>query len=314
LGGNGKSDWLWLVYVLLFLMGTANAFDGPANQAIVTQLVPPTVFGNAVTWNSSVMQIALVAGPALGGWFYALFGQAFFVFLIVAAIRFVSTLLVFFMRPQIDHIEKTGLSWKTMAAGLRYVFQKRIILGTISLDLFAVLLGGAVALMPIYANDILKVGPTGLGILRAAPSVGAALMAIILAHLPPLKRAGNTMLWCVALFGVATIFFGISRNFIFSLGCLAVLGAADMISVVVRHVLVQVQTPPAMRGRVSAINLIFIGASNELGEFESGLTAAWFGVVPAVIIGGVGTLAVVGVWAWRFPEIREFKRLDTSGT
>jgi MFS family permease len=166
--------------------------------------------------------------------------------------------------------------------------------------------------MPIYANEILKVGPSGLGILRAAPAVGAGFTALGLAYLPPLRRAGTTMFLCVALFGIFTILFGISTNFIFSLFCLFILGAADMVSVVIRGVLVQIKTPPVMRGKVSAVNLVFIGASNEIGEFESGLTAAWFGVVPAVVIGGIGTLIVVGLWAWRFPELRQYKRLEDS--
>ena len=187
-------------------------------------------------------------------------------------------------------------------------------MGIISLDLFAVLLGGAVALLPVFANDILHVGPSGFGILRAAPAIGAAVMAIALAHLPPIRRAGPVLLMSIAVFGAATILFGLSRHFVLSVMCLCILGAADMISVVIRGVLVQLKTPPAMRGRVSAVNLIFIGASNELGEFESGLTAHWFGVVPAVLIGGVGTLAIVALWARRFPEIRHYGELDEPHT
>ena len=298
---------LTILYGLLVLLGTANAFDGPASQSIVTQLVPPEKFGKAVAWNSSVMQMAFIAGPALGGWFYALSGRVVFVLAVVALLRLGSVWFVARIHPRTDHIEPSELSWTNLMAGIRYVFRARAILGAISLDLFAVLFGGVVALLPIYANDILQVGPSGLGFLRAAPSVGASLVAIVLAQRPALKKPGMTMLWCVALFGLATVFFAVSHHFIFSLVCLVVMGAADMVSVVIRGILVQVETPPAMRGRVSAVNFIFIGASNELGEFESGLTASWFGVVPAAVIGGLGTLAVVSLWAMRFPELRRYR-------
>lgn len=305
-----KQGNLILLYALLFSMGVANTYGAPASQAYVTQLVPEGNFSNAVAWNSSSMQIAFVAGPALGGWLYGLSKNAASVLLIVGIVWIVSSSLLLPLSPKRDHIEKAGFSWETVLAGIRYVFQKRVILAAISLDLFAVLLGGAVALLPVFANDILKVGPMGLGLMRSAPAAGAAVVAIVLAFLPPMRQAGKKMFFCVALFGAATILFGISQNFILSLGCLAVLGGADMVSVVIRHVLVQAKTPPAMRGRVSAVNLIFIGASNELGEFESGLTAAWFGTVPAVVVGGLGTLAVVGFWMTRFPELRDFDRLD----
>ncbi len=300
----------WILYALLLLMGTANAFDGPASQSIVPDLVPPEHFHNAVTWGSSIMQAAFIAGPALGGWLYALFGKAIFVFVAVAFIRFASIVLIAKIKTR--SLSSQGeitahLLSKSLFAGLHYVWKTKIILGTISLDLFAVLLGGAVALMPIFANDILHVGPAGLGMLRAAPSVGAAVMAISIAYLPPMKRSGLVLLWCVGIFGVMTIIFGLSKNIMISLVALILMGGVDMVSVVIRGVLVQTQTPPAMRGRVSAVNLVFIGASNELGEFESGLTAAWFGVIPSVILGGLGTLAVVGLWAWKFPEIRTYK-------
>lgn len=303
---------LHVLYSLLFLMGAATAFGSPASQAIVTQLVPSEDFGNAVTWNSSSFQIAFIIGPVLGGWLYAFSQSAFFVLSVVGVVWLLSTFLLWPIRPRRDHIEKTELSWESVMAGLRYVIKTKIILGVISLDLFAVLLGGATALMPFFANDILKVGPSGLGFLRAAPAVGAATMAIAMAYRPPMKRAGKTMLACVAIFGLSTLAFGLSRNFAFSMICLVVLGAVDMVSVVIRHVLVQVKTPPAMRGRVSAVNLIFIGASNELGEFESGLTAGWFGTVPAVVLGGLGTLAVVGFWSWKFPELRNDSSLKET--
>lgn len=303
---------LALLYFLLFIMGCANAFDGPANHAIVSELVPDHHFSNAVTWNSTVMQSALVAGPALGGWLCAFGGDVVFVFYIIAVIRICGIILISVIRSGGMPVPSEAMSWQGLLMGIRYVYKRKIILGTISLDLFAVLLGGAVALLPIYANDILNVGPAGLGFLRAAPSIGGAILAIILAFYPPLKNAGKTMLICVVLFGVATIFFGLSRHFILSMVCLLIAGGADMVSVIVRGVVVQMQTPPEMRGRVSAVNLVFIGASNELGEFESGLTAQWFGVVPSVVIGGVGTLFVVALWTLLFPQIRRYKRLDGS--
>ena len=301
---------LSLLYALLFLMGMANAFDGPASQSIVPQLVTTEHFSNAVTWNASTMQTALIAGPAVGGWIYGVSGKALTVFYVVALLRLISAFLVAMIKSRTAKLDRSVVSLETLLAGIRYVYQKKIILGAISLDLFAVLLGGAVALLPIYANEILKVGPSGLGMLRAAPALGAALMAMSLTYLPPFKKAGKAMFICVAIFGLATICFGISKNFHLSLLFLFILGASDMISVVIRGVLVQIKTPDAMRGRVSAVNLVFIGASNELGEFESGLTASWFGVIPAVILGGVGTLAVVALWAWKFPDLRKFKRID----
>ena len=194
--------------------------------------------------------------------------------------------------------------------GLRYIWNNKLILGTISLDLFAVLLGGAVALLPVYARDILRAGPSGLGILRSAPGVGAIIMAIFVARWPLRRRAGAAMLWCVFGFGICTIVFGLSRNLPLSLAALAIMGACDMVSVIVRHTLVQLGTPNEMRGRVSAVNMVFIGASNEVGQFESGITAQWFGTVPAVVLGGVGTLVVVALWSVLFPVLR---RVDELG-
>ena len=258
------------------------------------------------------MQMAFIVGPAAAGWLYAFSNRATTVLYVVAAMRLASVVLVYVIRNKTEHLDPSLMNWKTLLAGIRFVWEKKIILGTISLDLFAVLLGGAVALLPVYANDILKVGASGLGMLRAAPALGAAIMAVSMAYLPPLRRAGATMLACVAVFGTATVLFAISKNFYFSLFCLFVLGSSDMVSVVIRGVLVQIKTPHEMRGRVSAVNLIFIGASNELGEFESGLTASLFGTVPAVVIGGLGTLTVVALWNWFFPEIRRFKRLEEA--
>ena len=213
-------------------------------------------------------------------------------------------------RDEDRKVGEESTTLRTLFAGVRYVWHEKIVLGCISLDLFAVLLGGAVALLPVYARDILHVGPLGLGFLRTAPAVGAASMGAVLAYNPLRKKAGDTMLVAVAIFGVATIVFGVSRSFAFSLGALAVAGAADMVSVVIRLTLVQLSTPPAMRGRVSAVNMAFINASNELGEFESGITAALWGAVPAVLVGGIGTCVVVSLWAWLFPELRKLEQLS----
>lgn len=301
---------IWLLFLLILILGTAYTFDGPASHAIVPHLVSPEHFSNAITWNSWVFQLAVISGPALGGWIYGVGGNTVHNLIVVLLMRLCSFLFIVTMKTRPSQREKESLGWSSMMAGLKYVYREKIILGTISLDLFAVLLGGAVALLPIYANDILKVGPAGLGWMRSAPAFGAALIALLLAYLPPMKHAGKTMLGCVAVFGMATIVFGISKNIWLSLSMLFIMGAFDMVSVVIRGVVVQVQTPPTMRGRVSAVNLIFIGASNELGEFESGLAASLFGVVPSVILGGLGTLGVVALWSWKFPEIRRYKSLD----
>src|SRR5262245_25391799 len=300
------------IYALVFLTGTAQAFDAPTSQAIVPGLVPPLHFSNAVKWNTSIFQLGFIVGPMLAGLVYSWFCLVNEFLYVVAAMRLTSCFLVAAMNYRNDIVKKSVMTWNSLMAGLRYIFEKRILLGTLSLDLFAVFLGGAVALLPVYANDILGVGAKGLGVLRAAPAIGAALTAAALAYLPPMKRAGTTMLICVGLFGVFTIFFGISKNFYLSIVCLFILGAADMVSVVIRGVLVTIKTPNEMRGRVSAVNLIFIGASNELGEFESGLTASWFGTVPAVVLGGAGTLAVVGLWSWLFPDLRNYDKLEDA--
>ncbi|HVH88945.1 MAG TPA: MFS transporter, partial [Terriglobales bacterium] len=217
------------------------------------------------------------------------------------------------MHVRTGRMEKKDVSLETLLAGVRYVWQEKIILGSISLDLFAVLLGGAVALLPVYAQDILHIGPRGLGLLRSMPAAGATVMAVIVAYRPLRRRSGALMFIAVAIFGIATIVFGFSRSVAVSLVALFVVGASDMISVVVRSTLVQVATPPAMRGRVSAVNLLFIGASNELGQFESGITAQWFGAMQAVVLGGIGTLIVVGAWARFFPELRNMDRLIPLG-
>jgi MFS family permease len=302
-----------LLYVVLVLLGVARAFAGPAAQSLVTHLVPSEHLSSAVALNSTIFQVATIIGPALGGLLYgAVHAQGVYVacaLMIGAAAAFLSS-----MEVRTGRMEHAAGSWGRLVAGVRYVWQRKVLLGAISLDLFAVLLGGAVALLPIFAQDLLHTGPWGLGLLRSAPAVGAAGMALVLALFPLRRQAGVTMLFCVALFGLATVVFGLSRHLWLSLACLVVLGAADMVSVVIRLTLVQLATPPEMRGRVSAVNMVFVGASNELGEFESGLTAEWFGAARAVVLGGVGTLLVVGLWAWRFPELRQVTRVDEVGS
>ena len=307
LGGEGP---VWPIYLLTFVIGAARAFANPASQALVPNLVPTEHFGNAVAWNSSVWQTATIIGPAAGGLLYAL-GPA--VVFGAAAVCFGLTLLLLAgISPRPGGARREPVSWASLVAGIGFIRSRPAILGAISLDLFAVLLGGATALLPIYARDILHTGPWGLGLLRSMPAVGAVLMAMLLAHRPLARRSGRRMFQAVALFGLATIGFGLSRSMPLSLLCLFVLGAADMVSVFVRQTLVQVETPDAMRGRVAAVNSVFIGASNELGEFESGVLASLLGAVGAVVLGGLGTLLVAGLWARWFPALRDRDRLIAS--
>jgi MFS family permease len=299
---GGRS--VYPIYAVLVLMGIVRSFSAPVSRALLPQLVPEKIFANAVAWASGIYQSAIVLGPSLGGIVYAVSrGPA-----VVYALSLIAALAAALsaLEIKVTSLPRSlePVSWKTMLAGFHYIWREKLILGAISLDLFAVLLGGAVALLPVYAGEILKTGPWGLGILRSAPAAGAAAMAIFIAHKPLGRRAGSTMLWCVAGFGVATILFGLSHSLVVSLVALFVVGATDMVSVIVRQMLIQVGTPDEMRGRVNAVDVIFVGASNELGQFESGLTAQWFGAVRAVVLGGVGTLVVTGLWAWCFPELR----------
>lgn len=298
---------VWPVFAVMALYGSARAFMMPASQAIVINLVPAERFGNAVALSSSTYHVAVILGPTLGGLLYLAGPQT--VYAIVAGLLGLSALLVLLIRT--DRKAAAGrepASWHTLLEGLRFVRAKPIVLGAISLDLFAVLFGGAVALLPVYARDILHIGPHGLGLLRTAPAVGAALTAVVLAWWPISRQVGRWMFGGVALFGAATVVFGLSHNFYLSLLALFLIGAGDMVSVYIRHMLVQLETPDAIRGRVSAVNSVFIGASNELGEFESGITAAWFGLVPAVVIGGGATLAITLLWIWLFPPLRRIDR------
>jgi MFS family permease len=293
-----------LIYVVLVLIGVVRSFNSTASRAILPQLVPPLHFPNAVAWNASIFQAATILGPSFGGIVYAAFAgpEAVYVIAMVTAIG--ATIASFRIRPEVKPRPREPMTFKTVFAGLHYIWNKKLILGAISLDLFAVLLGGAVALLPVYAREILHTGPWGLGLLRTAPGVGAAVMAVSLAHWPLRGKSGKTLLWAVAGFGIFTIIFGLSRSLTISLIALFLLGASDMISVIIRATLTQLATPDEMRGRVTAVDMIFIGTSNEFGQFESGVTAQWFGTVPAVVLGGVGTLIVIALWAWWFPELR----------
>lgn len=301
---------VFLVYSCLVLMGIGRAFLKPASDALMWQLIPTNVYTNAATWNSSTFQLASVIGPALGGFGIALFGNATGVYIIAAIAAFSCLVLVVAIKEPKTTLDKEPISFKALAAGAEFVWQNKIMFAAITLDLFAVLFGGAVALLPIYAKDILHVGPVELGYLQAAPSIGALIMAVSLVYLPPMRKAGPALLWSVVGFGVATIIFGLSRWVWLSILMLALTGALDSISVVIRHTLVQIKTPDHLRGRVSAINSVFISASNELGGFESGLAAALFGPVMSVVGGGVATILVVVAVAAIWPEIRKLGSLQ----
>jgi MFS family permease len=300
------------IFSIVALVGVGQAFLGAASQSLVPFLVSKEEFPRAVAWSSSTFEIATIAGPAIGGFLYA-FGPAC-VYAVSAGCYACSVLLISRIRVHLRVAAPAKPGFEGILTGLRFVFSRPTILGAISLDLFAVLFGGATALLPIYARDILGVGPWGLGLLRSAPAVGAAAVAFVLAQRPLARRAGARMLICVALFGCLTVVFGLSRSFLLSLAALAGLGAADMVSVVVRQTLVQINTPDDKRGRVSAVSTLFVGASNQLGEFESGVTAALLGAVPAAVLGGIGTIVVVIIWALIFPPLRKVDRLDAVPT
>ncbi len=301
---------LLLIYLCLLGIGVARSFNDPATSTLLPQTVPPSVFASAATWSSSSWQLASIIGPALAGFVIAVLNQpaVIYVFDAVAAIVFLVLVALIKGRPLALSPKTTTL--ESLAEGMRFIRRTKVILAAITLDMFAVLLGGAVALLPVYATDILKVGANGLGLMRAAPSIGALVIAIAMAHFPPLKHAGKTLLLAVAGFGVATIIFGLSTSFWLSIAMLAILGGLDNISVVIRGTLLLTLTPDEMRGRISAVNSIFIGASNELGSFESGWTAALFGTIPSVVLGGIGTVLVVLAATKIWPEMRELKTLE----
>ncbi|MDQ2711324.1 MAG: MFS transporter [Acidobacteriota bacterium] len=297
------------LYGVLLLNGVVRAFNAPASQAFVPRLVSEQHFPNAVAWSASIFQTATIAGPMAGGLLYGFSGNPVPVYCCAAFAYFAGFLAISGIQLRIALPAQGAASLSMVLDGFRFIWQNKFILGAISLDLFAVLLGGAVALLPVYAREILKIGAVGLGILRSAPGVGAVLVSIVVAHWPLHRRAGPIMLWCIFGFGLSTVVFGISHNFWLSLAMLFLTGATDTISVIVRSTMTQLGTPDRMRGRVSAVNMVFIGASNEVGQFESGLTAQWFGTVPAVVLGGIGTMLVVGLWSWFFPSLRNLDRL-----
>jgi MFS family permease len=301
------------IYGVIVLLGVVRSFNGPVGRALLPQLVREEHFQNAVAWHSTIFQAATILGPSLGGLIYAFFRGPSAVYATSLACACVAIACTTQVKLAATARVREPVNLKTVLAGVSYIWNHKIVLGSISLDLFAVLLGGAVALLPVYAREILHIGPWGVGILRSAPAVGAAAMAILIAHRPLKSRVGVTMLWCVGAFGAFTIIFGLSHSLIISLVALIFVGASDMVSVVIRATLVQVATPDAMRGRVNAVDMIFIGASNELGQFESGLAAHWFGTVPSVVIGGIGTILVTGLWAWFFPALRKTENLLGEG-
>jgi MFS family permease len=301
-----------IIYLLLFIGAAVRTFSWAARSSFFPTLVPRDAFANAVTWNSSVFQIGSVAGPAIGGFIVAHIGfpVVYMIDAITAFSFFLFVLPIPRAKHRADHGEQTA--WSGLMAGIKFVFSRNVILATITLDLFAVLLGGATALLPIFADQILHCGPIGLGWMRAAPAIGAFATAVGVAYLPPMRQAGKTLLWCVTGFGLATIIFGLSKVLWLSMGVLFIAGALDSVSVIVRGSIVQLITPDEMRGRVSAVNNIFIGTSNEFGALESGLTAALFGPVLSVVAGGIGTILAVFGAAWKWPEIRKIGALDKT--
>ncbi len=300
---------VWPIYAVIFASGVARSFLQPSRQALGAELVPRELYPNAVAWRSSTWQLAAVVGPAVGGLLYG-FAGATTAYAVDAALMVAALAALGAVRHRAAPLVTTGESvLESLAVGIRFVRGQRILLGALTLDLLSVLFGGATALLPIFASDVLKVGPEGLGLLRAAPSVGAVLTSVALAHWPPFRRTGRTLLTCVAAFGLSMIGFGLSRSFPLSLALLALSGSVDMVSVVVRSTLLQVLTPEAMLGRVSSVNQIFIGSSNEIGAFESGVAARLLGTVPSVVLGGTVTLLVVAATALRVPELRKLTKI-----
>jgi len=302
-----------LIFVCLLMIGTARAFVAPAKGSILPQLLPADKFSNAVTWNSSGFHLASVAGPAAGGLLIGWLKGVTWIYVIdvLAASYFVAVICTIRL-PAVPPVRASTTALRELMAGFTFVGRNQIILGAMTLDMVAVLLGGATTLLPVYARDILEVGPAGLGWMRAAPAIGALVTAVLMAHRPPMSQAGRALLWSVAGFGVSTIVFGYSQNYVLSLVMLFLTGAFDNVSVVIRHTLVQTLTPNAIRGRVSAVNGLFIGVSNELGGFESGLVAHFFGTVISVVSGGLGTIATVILTAVFLPRLRDYGRLGSA--
>ncbi|MBB4291822.1 MFS family permease [Rhizobium leguminosarum] len=296
------------VFAVLLIFGIERAFMSPAVQSLAPNLVPEEALSNAIAWNSSSWQLAAISGPVLGGLLYGV--SASTAYTVAVIFSMLGAALLYMIPKPVQKTTGETKSWAMILGGFSFIRAEKVVLGAISLDLFAVLLGGATALMPIFARDILTLGPWGLGLLRAAPGLGAIVMAIFLAAYPLKHRAGVYMFIGVALFGVGTIIFGVSTNTEVSIAALALMGAADMVSVYVRESLIALWTPDQLRGRVNAVNMVFVGASNELGEFRAGTMASIFGAVPAVVIGGIGTLAVAAIWASSFPKLRRIDALD----
>lgn len=302
------STQVWPVFVAMILAGAARAFSMPTSQAMTPNLVPREVFPKAVAFNSVSMEIATIVGPSLGGVLYLLGPHV--VYGVGFAMGIVVVVLVYSIKPVHAAVSTDASVSADLLGGLRFVMNRPVVLGAISLDLFAVLFGGATALLPAYASDILHIGPAGLGTLRTAPGIGAALTALVVGVWPIDRHVGRWMFAGVALFGLSTIVFGLSHSFVVSLVALTLLGAGDTISVFIRGILVQLETPDAIRGRVSAVSSMFIGASNQLGEFESGVTARWFGLIPAVVLGGMATLVVVATYTRLFPQLRKMDQFN----
>lgn len=305
--GIESSYW---IFAAAFCIGSVRAFQGPALQSLLPNLVGLDLLPKAIALGSASRQFATIAGPALGGLLFL--GGTTFVYASSGLLFIIAFTQIFSINYVEQARQNTPVSWKVLTAGIQFIWQRKVVLGAISLDLFSVLLGGATALLPIYAEQILHVGAVGLGFLRAGPAIGALFLAVYLSRYPLQKNAGRTMFICVAIFGITTLIFGLSEWFLVSMVALIIMGAADMVSVVIRSTLVQLQTPNDMRGRVGAVNSIFIGASNQLGEFESGVTAEWLGVVPAVVAGGIGTLLVVAMWFKLFPELYAWGKVEPS--
>jgi MFS family permease len=305
---NAKAHEVWPIFGILIVLGTARAFWNPAAQSLAPNLVPPEALANAITTNMSAWQFASIAGPAAGGLLYGIAPSvAFGTGAVLLVIAMVSVLMI--SKPQ-QRESHQATSLETMLAGFRYIFSNKVVLGAISLDMFAVLMGGAVALLPIYAKDILHAGPQELGLLRAAPGVGAIAMALLLTRFPIRDHAGKLLFLFVGLFGAFTVLFGLSTTVWISVPALALVGASDMVSVTIRETIMQLWTPEEVRGRVNAVNSVFIGASNELGEFRAGTVAHLIGPVPAVVIGGVGSIAIAVIWSRLFPGLRTQRTLD----
>ncbi len=305
---NAEAHEVWPIFAILVALGMARAFWGPAATSLAPNLVPPEALANAITTNASAWQAASIMGPAAGGLLYGVSPViAFGTGAVLLCLAFVAVLLI--PKPTIRGAQQAA-SFESVLAGFRYIFSNKVVLGAISLDMFAVLMGGAVALLPVYAKDILHAGPEELGLLRAAPGVGAIVMAVVLTRFPVRDHAGRLLFTFVALFGAFTVLFGLSTTAWLSVAALALVGASDMVSVTIRETIMQLWTPEEVRGRVNAVNSVFIGASNELGEFRAGTVAALIGPVPAVVIGGFGAIAVAGAWAVLFPGLRQQRRLD----